>query len=94
MPKDEKQQHCQLCGRQKRLTFHHFIPRFCHSNKWFKKRLTRDQMQQGLDLCKDCHKFLHKQFTEKQLGRELTTRQEMLKNETIANFIHWVRKKK
>jgi hypothetical protein len=24
----------------------------------------------------------------------LTTRQEMLKNETIANFIHWVRKKK
>ena len=51
-------------------------------------------MQQGLDLCKDCHKFLHKQFTEKQLGRELTTREEMLKNETIANFIHWVRKKK
>jgi hypothetical protein len=94
MPKDEKQQHCQLCGRQKRLTFHHFIPRFCHSNKWFKKRLTRDEMQQGIDLCKDCHNFLHKQFTEKELGRELTNRETLLKNEIIANFIHWARKKK
>ena len=94
MSQGKNRQHCQLCGRDKRLTFHHFIPRFCHSNKWFKKRLTRDEMQQGIDLCKDRHKFLHEQFTEKQLGRELTTREDMLKNETTANFIQWVRKKK
>jgi hypothetical protein len=94
MVNDEKQYYCQLCGRQKPLTFHHFIPRFCHSNKWFKKRLTRDEMLQGIDLCKDCHKFLHRQFTEKQLGRDLTTRDAMLQNETITNFIQWVRKKK
>ena len=94
MPKDQKQHHCQLCGRVKRLTFHHFVPRFCHSNKWFKKRLTRDEMQQGIDLCKDCHNFLHKQFTEKQLARELNTRDVMLENETITKFIQWIRKKK
>jgi len=92
--KDEKLQHCLLCGRQKSLTFHHFVPRFCHSNKWFKKRLTRDEMQQGIDLCKDCHTFLHKQFTEKELARELASREAMLENETIATFIQWVRKKK
>ena len=94
MAKDEKQQHCQLCGRIKRLTFHHFVPRFCHSNKWFKKRLTRDEMQQGIELCRDCHNFLHAKFTEKELARELNTRDAMLENETIAKFIQWVRKKK
>lgn len=94
MGNDSPQQHCKLCDRLRELTFHHFIPRFCHTNKWFKKRYTRDQMQDGIDLCKDCHKFVHDQFTEKELGRDLNNRQKMLEHKSIQKFVQWVRKKK
>ena len=43
---------CQLCESEDAHNFHHFVPRTLHSNKWFKKRYTRAQMQAGIDVCK------------------------------------------
>lgn len=86
---------CELCGRQRPLTFHHLIPRTCHSNKWFRKRFSRAEMQsRGLNLCRDCHSYLHRQFTEKELGRRLNARELLLADEAVARFVAWVRGKR
>ena len=37
---------CVLCGSTQLVTFHHLIPRTCHSNKWFKKNFTRAEMKE------------------------------------------------
>jgi len=42
---------CELCKRENELTFHHLIPRTNHKNKWFKKNFTREEMNQGINIC-------------------------------------------
>ena len=88
---------CSLCGRLVRrgTTEHHLIPRTCHSNKWFKKRFTRDEMQATVDLCRDCHHAVHDAVpTEKELGRDWNTVEKLLSHPTIGKFVTWVRKQR
>lgn len=86
---------CELCGRQRPLTFHHLIPRTCHSNKWFKKNFTRqDMVSRGIDVCRDCHSFVHQQFSEKQLGRSYNTLESLLDSQRVQRFLGWVRRKR
>lgn len=60
---------CQLCGRENELNFHHLIPTSQHSNKWFKKNHTSEQLQKGIYICeKDCHSEIHKLIPEKEMG--------------------------
>lgn len=84
---------CLLCGSRHNITFHHLIPRTCHSNKWFKKRYTTQQMREdGIDICRKCHSYLHKKFSEKELGRELNTLEKIRANEVMAAYVEWARK--
>jgi len=46
---------CELCQREEAQDFHHLIPRTLHTNKWFKKRYAREELQQGIAVCKSCH---------------------------------------
>jgi hypothetical protein len=84
---------CSLCGRKERLTFHHLIPKTCHSNKWFKKRFSRKEMQQGIDICHDCHGFIHRSYPHKELGRRLNRLELLRRDVAIRKFTHWIRKK-
>lgn len=84
---------CVICGTTAMITFHHLIPKTCHSNKWFKKNFTREQMlHNGIDICRDCHSFLHSKFSEKHLGRELNTLEKLLNHEEIMKYAVWARK--
>lgn len=84
---------CILCGSPNRITFHHLIPKTCHSNKWFKKNFTKIEMQErGIDVCRKCHSFIHKKFSEKYLGRELNTLEKLLENDIVAKYLIWARK--
>lgn len=82
---------CELCQRDRELTFHHLIPRTTHRNKWFRKNFTREEMQRGLNLCRDCHSAVH-QFvpSEKELGRHYNTREKLLEHPELAQFVTWV----
>lgn len=51
---------CELCQTDAATSRHHLIPRTLHSNKWFKRRYTRQEMQQGVNLCGDCHRAIHR----------------------------------
>jgi len=93
MPRSSKAESCVLCGSQYGITFHHLIPKTCHTNKWFKKNFSMEDMRErGIDVCRKCHSFIHKQFSEKQLGRELNTLEKLTANEQIANYVKWASK--
>lgn len=84
---------CALCGSDKFITFHHLIPRSCHGNKWFKKNYEMQEMRErGIDICRKCHSYIHKKFSEKQLGRELNTLEKLRQNEVIDAYVSWAKR--
>ena len=93
---DNSDSSCRLCERvTKRGNEHHLIPRTCHSNKWFRKNYTRQQMQVTVWLCTDCHKAIHLFVpSEKELGRDYNTIDKLLAHPEIERFVEWIRKQK
>ena len=87
---------CELCGRITRGgTKHHLIPRTCHSNKWFRKNYTREQMRQTVELCRECHKAIHRFVPrEKNLGRYHNTLEQLRALPDLARFIEWVKRQR
>lgn len=84
---------CEMCEYEYATSFHHLIPRALHSNKWFKKRFTREQMRQGIEVCSGCHQTIHRFIPEKQLGRHFYTFELLKSHEEIAKYIQWRRSK-
>jgi hypothetical protein len=81
---------CQLCESEEAYNFHHFIPRTLHSNKWFKSRYSKQEMQKGLHLCKTCHHAIHNLIPkEKELGKLYNTKENLLANPLVANYVKW-----
>ena len=81
---------CELCETGIVHNFHHFIPKTLHSNKWFKKRYTHEEMAQGLNLCKDCHHTIHDiEPKEKRLGRLFNTKEKLLSHPKISAYVKW-----
>ncbi len=83
---------CELCVAEDAHNFHHLIPRTNHSNKWFKKRYSREEMREGLNLCKSCHRAIHDLIPdEKKLGRHYNTRAKLLGHPQVAGYVRWKR---
>ncbi len=86
---------CALCHRQLKrgTTEHHLIPRMCHRNKWFKKNFSREQMQETVPLCRQCHSAVHKFVPrEKDLGRHFYTLDLLKSHPQVAKFAAWASK--
>ena len=85
---------CALCGRENELTFHHLIPRTLHKNKWFKKNFTREEMNQGVYLCKyECHREVHNLITEKEMGRSYNTLEKLKRHPKVKKYIKFIKNK-
>ena len=81
---------CELCQCEEASSFHHFIPRTLHSNKWFKKRFTREQMAAGIEVCGMCHKAIHRLVSDaKQLGREHNSLEGLLAHPQLTKYVQW-----
>ena len=81
---------CELCKSEAAHNFHHFIPRTLHTNKWFKKRYTREQMRKGIKVCKSCHEAIHDLIPdEKELGRHYNTLEKLLAHPQVAGYVKW-----
>ena len=88
---------CELCGRfpKRGTTEHHLIPRGCHTNKWFKKRFSRQEMQVTITVCRDCHSAIHRIVpSNKELGRHYNTLDKLLAHDEITIFVDWIRKQR
>jgi hypothetical protein len=85
---------CELCLREKPVTEHHLIPRTLHSTKWFEKNFTKAEMRSRLiSLCEDCHTNIHKFHSEKELGKNFNTKEKLMADEKVANFVKWIAKR-
>ncbi len=88
-------ENCEFCDREKELTFHHYIPRTLHTNKWFKKNYEKVFLKtHGVYLCHDCHNAIHKFFTEKELGKHYNDKQKLFSQTKVRDFLKWVKKQK
>jgi hypothetical protein len=97
IPSDAQPARCVLCGRRPRdgTSEHHLIPRTCHSNRWFRKRHTREEMRRTIPLCRDCHRAIHRLIPDpKELGRHHCPLEDLRAHEQIARFVAWVRKQR
>ncbi len=80
---------CELCQQEPATSFHHLIPRTLHSNRWFKRNFTREQMQSGIEVCRQCHRSIHEFATEKELGRHYYTKELLLGQPAVAKYVAW-----
>ncbi len=87
---------CELCGRAKKLTRHHLVPRAVHRKKRYLDRHGKQEMRErALMLCRDCHAGIHDLIPdEKELADKYPTRELLLANEAIRKHVAWVRKQK
>ena len=71
---------CELCNRSENVVLdeHHFIPKTLHSNKWYKKNFTKEQLHSTILLCRDCHDAIHGFITEKELGKNYNTKEKLM----------------
>ncbi len=96
MKQQEDDRRCELCGRHKKLTRHHLIPRGVHRKKRYQKRFGKTEMhQRSIMICKECHAGIHDLIPdEKELAEKYHTRELLLANEAIRRHVAWVRKQK
>ncbi len=86
---------CELCNRKMILTIHHLIPKAIHKKQWTKKHFKKIELRENvIKICEDCHKFIHQQFPMKVIGKELNSKEKLMKNQLIDNFIKFAAKQK
>jgi len=86
---------CELCGRNVGLQFHHLIPRKNHGKTWFKRNFDKQEMRlRGAWLCSLCHRFIHRQFDEQTLGRQLNTVAALQAEQSVQTHIAWAAKQR
>lgn len=81
---------CALCARLVPLTFHHLIPRKVHRRPRFRKAYSREQLNCGIDICRDCHKGLHRLYDEMTLALELNSLAALRADTAVARHVGWV----
>ena len=94
MTNRSKQGTCPLCQRSCTLTFHHLIPRKLHRRTHFRKHYDKDQLNQGINICRKCHTGIHKQYDEMQLGKQFNTLAALKADEQLQRHFEWVSKQK
>jgi hypothetical protein len=86
---------CELCDREKPLTFHHLIPKAVHRRNRYQKRYTKDDLRsRGISVCRLCHAGIHDLLSEKELAESYTTKELLLAHAALARHIAWVKKQK
>lgn len=81
---------CALCARETHLTFHHLIPRKMHRRSRFKKRIDRDTLNAGIDICQPCHRGIHRLYDEMTLATHLNSLEALRSDEAIRRHCRWV----
>jgi len=85
---------CVFCNRQTgKENKHHLIPKSTHKNKVVKKAYTKEQKNETVIACRDCHSTIHATISEKRLAFYYNTIEKILSHPEVAKFVDWVRTK-
>lgn len=83
---------CELCNREKELTFHHLIPKKNHKIKYIREKYSFLNINSyGIKICRDCHKMIHKLIPHKLLALDYNTMEKLKNHPELKKFIEWVR---
>lgn len=85
---------CPCCQRHCALTFHHLIPKKLHRRVYFKKHFSREQLNQGLYLCRACHNGIHDHYDEMTLARQFPDLESLRRDAALARHFEWVGRQK
>ena len=83
-----------LCNRQTDLTFHHLIPKKMHRRTYFKKHYSKQELAQGIDICRQCHTGIHKTYSEMELAKHFYSKERLQQDPTLTTHFSWVAKQK
>ncbi len=83
---------CELCNREKELTFHHLIPKKNHKIKYIREKYSFLNINSyGIKICRDCHKMIHKLIPHKLLALDYNTMEKLKNHPELKKFIEWVK---
>jgi len=85
---------CCLCQRETNLTFHHFIPRKVHRRAHFKKHYSKNELQKGLNICRQCHNGIHKTYDEMTLAKQFSSIRKIQDDAKLKKYFAWVSKQR
>ena len=85
---------CPFCQRTLRLTFHHLIPRKLHRRARFKKRDSREQLNRGISICRQCHDGIHDRYDEMRLYQEFADPASLAADASLRRYFDWVARQK
>jgi hypothetical protein len=63
-----------------------------HRRPRFKKQFSSEELNQGIWVCYDCHRGIHRFYDEMTLARDLNTLEALQADPVIQKHIHWVGK--
>ena len=85
---------CPCCKRRIFLTLHHLIPKKMHRRPRFKKRYSRQSLNQGIMICRQCHDGSHRLYDEMSLALRLNSLSALLADQQLQLHFNWVAKQK
>ena len=85
---------CPCCGRTTALTFHHLIPKKLHRRPRFRKHFTREQLNRGMEVCRQCHSGIHARYDEMTLFQQFSQPEALLADPELQKFFGWVGKQR
>ncbi|KAK9762225.1 hypothetical protein K7432_012255 [Basidiobolus ranarum] len=86
--------HCLLCARCMPLTFHHLVPKATHRQMLKKKIFSKEQLGEGITICRPCHSAIHRLITNEVLAIEFNTLDKLLDNESLQKWIKYAEKQR
>ena len=85
---------CPFCRRHLPLTFHHLIPKKLHRRSRFRKRYTREYLNRGIEICRQCHDGIHDRYDEMQLYRDFCGPAALAADPELRRYFDWVARQK
>ena len=85
---------CACCQRQVPLTFHHLIPKKVHRRAYFRRHFTKEALNQGVRVCRLCHRGIHREYDEMTLAKTLNSLAALLADGKLSKHFAWVSKQR
>lgn len=86
---------CCMCRRAPMpLTLHHLRPKKVHKMLVKRHGLSREDLERGILICRQCHSAIHKALDHESLGTEYFTLERLLSHEAIRRWALYASKQK
>lgn len=65
-----------------------------HRREYFKKKYTKERLNDGIDICRLCHNGIHDRYDEMRLAKEFNSVEVLKTDESLQKHFSWVAKQR